>query len=96
MKKDNTMTERDCLLRQLTVLDFAAVDLQLYLDTHPDDEEALAQYNEAVMQADALRAEYEDNYGPMFNFRSLGGKSYTWLDDPWPWQRAFNFSLKNQ
>ncbi len=87
---------RECILRQLTVLDFAAVDLQLYLDTHPDDEAALEQYNNTVMQADALRAEYEEKYGPLFSFRSLGGKTYRWIDNPWPWENKFNFSLSKE
>lgn len=85
--------DRDSILKQLTALDFAAVDLQLYLDTHNDDEKALEQYNNTVMQADALRAEYEEKYGPLFSFRSIGGKTYRWADDPWPWQNDFNFSM---
>ena len=36
----------DEILRKLTALDFIAVDLALFLDTHPDDREALDKYNE--------------------------------------------------
>lgn len=85
--------KKDSILRQLTVLDFAAVDLQLYLDTHPEDAEALEQYNNVVMQADGLRAQYEEEYGPLFSFRSLGGKEYRWIDEPWPWKNKFNFKM---
>ncbi len=85
--------KKDSILRQLTVLDFAAVDLQLYLDTHPEDAEALEQYNNVVMQADGLRAQYEEEYGPLFSFRSLGGKEYRWIDEPWPWENKFNFKM---
>ena len=88
--------KRDCILKQLTVLDFAAVDLQLYLDTHPDDDEALEQYNNTVMQADVLRADYESKYGPLFSFRSLGGDKYRWIDNPWPWENKFNFSMSKE
>ncbi len=87
---------RDYLLKQLTILDFMAVDLQLYLDTHPDDEEALEKYNQTVMQADAIRAEYENKFGPLFSFRSVGGKSYRWLDEPWPWENKFNFEMSEE
>jgi spore coat protein JB len=87
---------RDEILQQLTILDFAAVDLQLYLDTHPNDTQALEQYNNTVTQADELRAEYEENFGPLFSFRSLAGKKYTWLDNPWPWQNKFNFSFSKE
>lgn len=87
---------KDCLLKKLTALDFKAVDLQLYLDTHPCDEEALEMYNETVMAADELRAEYEEKYGPLFSFRSLGGKKYRWLDNPWPWNYKFNFKMSEE
>ena len=87
---------RDELLKQLTVLDFMAVDLQLYLDTHPQDMEALEKYNQTVMQADALRAKYEDKYGPLFSFRSIGGNKYRWTDNPWPWEKDFNFNMSEE
>ncbi len=88
--------DREELLKQLTALDFAAVDLQLYLDTHPDDAEALEKYNNAVMQADALRAEYENMYGPLFSFRSLEYQQFNWIDKPWPWQNKFNFKMSQE
>ena len=33
--------DRDSILKRLTVLDFLAVDLQLYLDSHPDCKEGI-------------------------------------------------------
>lgn len=87
---------RDELLKQLTILDFMAVDLQLYLDTHPEDQEALEKYNQTVMQADTLRAEYENKYGPLFSFRSVGGCKYRWVEDPWPWENKFNFKISEE
>lgn len=87
---------RDSLLKQLTVLDFAAVDLQLYLDTHPDDAEALKQYNDTIIQADALRAEYEKRFGPLFSFRSYEYEQFNWPDNPWPWENKFNFRMSEE
>lgn len=87
---------RDSLLRELTALDFKAVDLQLYLDTHPTDMEALEMYNDTVEKADALRLEYEKCYGPLYSFRSLGGDKYRWLDNPWPWENKFNFKISEE
>ena len=37
------MTEREALLKKISTYQFAAYDLQLYLDTHPDDSDTLAQ-----------------------------------------------------
>lgn len=82
---------RDCILSKLTELNFFAVDLQLYLDTHPDDTEAIAKYNSVVKEADELRALYEDNVGPIYSFRSYSNSDkFSWIDNPWPWERDFN------
>ncbi len=88
------MSEMD-MLKALTILDFMAVDLQLYLDTHPDDKEAVGKYNSVIKEADALRCQYEKNYGPLFSFRSYNhGEDFKWVKDPWPWEREGNFSIK--
>lgn len=88
------MTEKE-LLKNLTALDFMAVDLQLYLDTHPDDSEALEKYNSVIKEADALRCEYEKKYGPLFSFRSyVHSDRFNWIDNPWPWERDANFNIE--
>ena len=40
--------DRENLLKRLTMLDFMAVDMQLFLDTHPDDTNAIAKYNSII------------------------------------------------
>lgn len=56
---------------------FAAWDLRLYLDTHPDDAQALALMRQ--LTGDCC----EPNYAATF----LPGDctAWTWTDDPWPW-----------
>lgn len=90
------MTEKE-ILKNLTVLDFMAVDLQLYLDTHPDDNEALEKYNSIIKEADMLRSQYEKNYGPLFSFRSYNhGNKFKWINNPWPWEKDANFDIKEE
>ena len=36
------MTKREALIKKIATYQFAAHDLQLYLDTHPKDKEAFA------------------------------------------------------
>ncbi|MGI5849348.1 MAG: spore coat protein CotJB [Christensenellales bacterium] len=84
---------REDLLRMLSAMDFYTVDLQLYLNTHPNDREALSKYNSVVSEASVLRREYENMYGPLTSFRSASKYPWQWIDDPWPWQHAFNFRL---
>lgn len=90
------MHNRDELLKQLTALDFMAVDLQLYLDTHPNDRGALCKYNAIVAQAAMLRSMFERLYGPLCSFRSSTQYPWQWINNPWPWNYSFNFSLAGE
>ena len=51
------------LLEQIMAIDFMVVDLNLYLNTHPMDKDALAKYNSFAMQSKMLRESYERLYG---------------------------------
>ncbi len=84
---------RDEMLRKLTALDFYLVDLQLYLNTHPTDRDALAKFNAIAAEANALRQEYENMFGPLTSFRSASKYPWQWINNPWPWQYQFNFTL---
>ena len=88
--------DRNELLSKLTALDFIAVDLALYLDTHQNNTEAIAVYNEVIAAADELRAQYESLYGPLCSYRSAATNpnDWTWNNDPWPWEKEFNGYVK--
>ncbi|MFF2527494.1 spore coat protein CotJB [Brevibacillus sp. NPDC058079] len=75
------------LLEQLQAIDFVLVELSLYLDTHPTDQNALHQFNDLTEQRWVFANEYEKLYGPLQNLgRSYSGYPWQWNDDPWPWQ----------
>jgi len=83
---------RDEMLRKLSALDFYAIDLHLYLNTHPDDAEAINKYNAVVTEANAMRKQYESMYGPLT--ANMASKvPWQWIQNPWPWQYKFNFTL---
>ena len=86
---------REELLKKLSELDFIAVDLALFLNTHPNDSEAIQAYNQVITAADAVRMKYEEAYGPLCSFRSyaMDTQEWQWKDTPWPWQTDANFSL---
>ncbi len=68
------------------VCDFALNDAALFLDTHPDNQTALAFYRKHLkMKADAVAA-YIGQYGPLNHSQYDGGPRWTWADGPWPWQ----------
>lgn len=87
--------ERDALLKRLMELDFIAVDLALFLNTHPQESEAIAAYNQVITAADTVRMKYEEAYGPLCSFRSYAANTedWQWKDAPWAWQADANLSL---
>ena len=87
--------DREELLKSLSELDFIAVDLALFLNTHPENKEAIQTYNQVITAADTIRMKYEDAFGPLCSFRSYASNSnrWEWNDNPWPWQADANFSF---
>ena len=74
-------------LEEIQAIDFALVELTLYLDTHPNDQQAMQQFNEYAQQAMQLKRNFETKHGPLQQY----GNSYTdgnwsWGTSPWPWQ----------
>lgn len=88
-------TMRNELLKKMTMLDFMALDLQLYLNTHPTDCQALEMYNDCVTNSQIVKEKYEAEFGPLTSFRSEGQEDWAWNDCPWPWQAEFNFSFND-
>lgn len=70
---------------ELMALDFAAHDLSLYLDTHPEDQEAYRVYKELLKLAEEGRKRYIAMYGPVKKCELADAESYTWVNGPWPW-----------
>ena len=77
-------------LAELQALDFAIVELALYLDTHREDMEALELYRKYQELYDQCRQVYEKSYGPLNRLSVRDNESYAWLDDPWPWELGAN------
>lgn len=79
--------EQAAMLKRVQEMEFVAVELNLYLDTHPCDMAALNDFNCAVEALCRLRKEYEEVYGPLFNFGfSPSRNSWQWIEGPWPWE----------
>ncbi|MFZ5632853.1 MAG: spore coat protein CotJB [Bacillota bacterium] len=75
------------LLRQIMELEFTAIELNLFLDTHPDDQEALRDLRMVNERLQSLTAEYERLRGPLFPFSAEGARDHwRWIDEPWPWE----------
>lgn len=74
------------LLIRLSSMQFGMLETRMFLDTHPNDPEALEMFNKYFDKYKALAAEYESQFGPL----TLNGiNSDEWLNNPWPWDNDF-------
>lgn len=78
--------ERDCALKQLMAYDFAQLELNLFLDTHPNDQRALREFHRINKKAIELREMYEANFGPITTSAVDSTTEWTWINSPWPWE----------
>ena len=78
----------DVLLKKIAQCEFICIDINLYLNTHPCDGRALDDYNCYAQQLRALKALYEENYGPLQNFgNSVSHGCWNWAKQPFPWKK---------
>jgi spore coat protein JB len=74
-------------MEQLQKVDFALVELTLYLDTHPTDMQSVQQFNQLVQRRQQIAGEFEMKYGPLLQFgHSYSRFPWQWVNSPWPWQ----------
>ncbi|OIJ13429.1 spore coat protein CotJB [Anaerobacillus alkalilacustris] len=75
------------LMQELQAVDFVLLELTLYLDTHPNDQEAVQQFNQFAQVRQQLKYQVEQIYGPLLQYgNSFSGFPWNWNDGPWPWQ----------
>lgn len=73
------------LLDRIMEARFVCVDLQLYLDTHPEDEAAKADYLCYAQKLQKLIHRYEEQFGPLMNFGQSPTDQGSWVFQKWPW-----------
>lgn len=73
-------------LGELMAIDFVADELSLYLDTHRNDKEAFDMYQSVLLLSKEAHERYAEKCAPIVKNDLLGMKTYSWLNDPWPWE----------
>lgn len=88
--RNNCECERDMrrqeMIDQIKALNFAIIELGLYLDTHPEDQKALCMHREYARQLRDLEDKYQKMYGPLTIFFPCN--KWRWLEEPWAWERG--------
>lgn len=85
---DKSMNEKQSLINWITMMEFCAIDMQLYLDTHPTDQKAIEYFNECVRLLENAKRTLKEKYGVFFTV-SEGApyeEYFTWTNMPMPWE----------
>lgn len=86
-KSDKKSSNRSQMLNKIRELEFAAVELNLFLDNFPHNHQALADFNCVTENLMKLKRRFEMEYGPLTNFGYAQSKApWRWVEDPWPWE----------
>lgn len=74
-------------LRKVQQLNFAMIELGLYLNNQPECEKALDLYDKVKCMYQDAKERYETEFGPL-NYEGVNTKKdgWSWINEPWPWE----------
>lgn len=78
--------EKKKLLFYIDAVSFAALDANLYLDTHPNDAEALEYFQHFNKAREQALQEYSLRFGPLTLSTVHPCDTWKWATQPWPWE----------
>lgn len=79
-------SDKNRLLAEIRALSFALVETNLYLDSYPENSDALAYFRKVRRELAEKTAAYEAAYGPLTVMGALAEGSWDWVSTPWPWE----------
>ena len=79
------INKRRCL-KELMSYDFILTELNLYLNSHPYDKNALKMHSEISDKAETLRKNFTNTFGPLTAANSKNSEKWEWIQGPWPWE----------
>ena len=86
MDNKSDMTQ-EAMLKNIMALDLYLTDLNLYLDTHPCDDEAISYFKKYTDEKNILAKRYQELYGPLTTDFVKDENYWRWIEDPWPWEK---------
>ncbi len=79
-------SEKEALLLFIQKSGFAAHDMNLYLDTHPDCKTATELLNYYNKQYEDAIKRYQEKYGPLNVNHTTFTTPFAWSTTSWPWE----------
>ncbi|MCM1039157.1 MAG: spore coat protein CotJB [Roseburia sp.] len=88
----NFRNEQEKLLHNIDLMGFVIVEMNEYLDTHPDDTEAIDYLKHYVRMKNQAMREYASKYEPltMATADASSCKEWIWATSPMPWEGGCN------
>ena len=79
---------KEVLLHRLQVCGFILVELNEYLDSHPEDQDAQRCFEKHRAMYEEAAEAYTKRYGPVtiLDHAATQGNKWRWVEGPWPWE----------
>ena len=77
--------KKEEMMKQIQSYNFAVIELAQYLNTHPNDRNALELYNKYSKELEELREKYQKMFGPLTIYYP-NQNEWKWIEGPWPWE----------
>lgn len=82
----NKMNQKE-LLQHISEVSFMIDDITLYLDTHPECQEAMEEYCKYKNMRMSALHEYSEQYGALNRYQVNPDDYWCWVNRPWPWEK---------
>lgn len=76
------------LMEHLQIISFAIDDLRLFIDTHPNYEDAIECINELMTLRHMVLKQYTTKYGPIYSYMVDTDNGWDWTSAPLPWSKG--------
>ena len=80
------MGNRKQLLRDIGIADFVLTELVMFLDTHPDNRNAMEYFNHYNRIKNQMEREFSQKYFPLNTGLEDCGNEWRWGMAPLPWE----------
>lgn len=86
---NKAVPSRKELLHLINIASFAVDDTKLFLDTHPENKEALSYFQEYNKIRTQALEDFSRLYGPLTLDSTTDCNDYwQWIEEPYPWQEG--------
>ncbi len=85
---NNMISEKEKMKYDIGVIDFVIVEMNLYLNTHPTDKDAMDYLSHYVRMKNQMMREFAMKFGPLRLSDADGcmQNEWKWVTQPWPWE----------